>query len=261
METKDRGKFRSLELISNFGPHSEMSDTSLSSRVKNLQRERRFLPRLSLSSEQFRQSATGKIFSVTDLSISGMGLWLFDPEDLRLFSVGGLLEGSLNLKREKYPILARIQNLSADRIGCKFENLSQECSDAIALFLNPETLGANFKLIPFMERNTLWYHGPSGTDLMITQTADGKNQRIILYVLGAFIQWDEKEGLTTGRTAPADVYSEIRGIHRLETLYLDPDLELDTEKLGIAKSVVLSSNLSAEIKGQCMCQFNPGLGP
>jgi hypothetical protein len=254
METTKKGRFRNLEIISNNGS-SFRSDSKESNHAgsdsgmeRNSSRERRHLPRLSLSSEQFKHSETGKIFSVTDLSRKGMGLWLFEPEDMNLFRVGGRFEGTLNLKREKYQVQARVRNLNSDRIGCEFENLSQSCSDSIAVFLNPATLGAELKLIPSVELNTLWYHGPSCTDLLIRRTADGQYHRITLYVLGSFIQWDESEGLTTGRTAPTESHSEIRGIHRLETLYLDSDSTLDSEKLEIAKTVVLSSNLPLDLK-------------
>ena len=262
MEIKKKGKFPNLEIISssgsnfpsdsgtsNFGQsNSEVSDSEIN---RNLYRERRHLPRLSLSSEQFKLSSNGKIFSVTDLSKKGMGLWLFDLEDLNLFTVGAYFEGALNLKREKYLVQARVRNLNSDRIGCEFENLTKSCLDSIAHFLNPATLGAELKLIPSLELNTLWYHGPSGTDLLIRRTADGECHRITLYALGSFVQWDEGEGLSSGRTAPTESHSEIRGIHRLETLYLDPDSTLDSEKLEIAKTVVLSSNLPLDLKNKC----------
>jgi hypothetical protein len=260
---KKNGKSRNLEIVSNSGSGSEgsssgrsnlgTSDSGKSGSDADLKsgRERRNLPRLSLSSEQFKHAPTGKIFSVTDLSKSGMGLWLFDLDDLGLFPVGAHVEGTLNLKRQKYQIQARVRNLSSDRIGCEFKNLSESCSNSIAQFLNPATLGAELKLIPSVELNTLWYHGPSGTDLLIRRTADGVVQRITLYVLGSFVQWDQEGGLSTGRTAPTEGHCEIRGIHRLETLYMDPDPTLDSEKLEIAKTVVLSSNLPLELKDKC----------
>jgi hypothetical protein len=214
------------------------------------------LARLSLSSEQFRHTVTGKIFSVSDLSKKGMGLWLFDRSDLNLFAVGGELEGTLNLKREKYLIQGRIRNLSSDRIGCEFEGLSQSCLAALARFLAPATLGAELKLLPSVELNTLWYHGPSGTDLLVRHGADGRFQRMTLYALGNFVQWDESEGLTTGSTAPSSNHSEVRGVHRLEAIYFYPDPTLDLEKLEIAKTIVLSSNLSLELKNKCVLQWN-----
>lgn len=275
MENNKLGKFRNLEVVSNSGsnsgsnsetnteantgtnsgPYTGMSEIPNSAMARNSQRERRQLPRLSLSSEQFRHSLSGKIFSVTDLSAKGMGLWLFDSEDLSLFTVGAHFEGTLNLKREKHQVKARVRNLNSDRIGCEFENISPLCLAAIAKFLDPATLGAELKLIPSVELNTLWYHGPSGTDLLVSRTADGIYQRITLYVLGSFVQWEVGGQLVTGRTAPAESHSEIRGIHRLETLYLDPDPVIDPEKLEIAKTVVLSSNLPLEMKNECIRHF------
>src|ERR1700751_5635223 len=85
--------------------------------------ERRRLPRLNLSGEQFRLSQNGKIFAVVDLSRNGMALRLLDPEDLRIFSVAAEIQGQLNISREKFPVSARVRNVRPDIVGCEFENL------------------------------------------------------------------------------------------------------------------------------------------
>jgi len=217
--------------------------------------ERRQLPRLSLGSEQFRFNDTHKIFSVTDLSQNGMGLWCSDREDIQFFSVGLLIEGVLNLKREKYPIQARIRNRGLDRIGCEFENLSSEAARTLSHYLDPKLLGEDLKPIPSTEMSTLWYHGPSGTDLLLKRSTDGQYSKLSLYVLNTYIQWERDQGLTTGRTKISDVRSEVRGIFRLETLLLQEDPTPDPLKLSIAKTVIMSSNLSQDLKSWCVRHF------
>lgn len=214
--------------------------------------ERRRLPRLTLTSEQFRLSKNNKVFSVCDISQQGMGLLLLDRADLDLFSVGAEIEGHLNLNREKYLVKARIRNISLERIGCEFESFPADAKKALDHLLNPEVLGRELKPIPSPGKNMLWYHGRSGTDLVLKRKTDGQYQGIILYVLGHFIQWDEETGLSTGRTLPSKLRDEVRGIMRLETLFLESDTTCDPLKLKIAKTVILSSNLPQDLKSWCI---------
>ena len=236
-ESKD-SKSPSLELISE------------ESKVRSY--ERRNLPRLSLTSEQFRLAQNQKIFSVSDISQKGMGLWLLDQADLEYFAVGSEIEGHLNLEREKYAVRAHVRNVAPDRVGCEFEVLSPETQKALDHLLDPKILGRELKPIPSAGKNMLWYHGPSGTDLLLRRLPDGQYERMTLYVLGTFVQWDEEQGLSTGRALASDLKSEVRGILRLETLYLDSDPKADRSKLGIAKTVILSSNLPQDLINWCI---------
>jgi hypothetical protein len=218
--------------------------------------ERRNLPRLCLTSEQFRLTKTGRIFSVTDLSENGMGLWLIDQNDLSFFSVGLLVEGTLNLNRQKFEVNARARNLSKDRVGFEFENLSEETKQAIRNFLDPSVLGAELKPIPSQELSTLWYNGPSGTDLVLRRSADGQFEKFTLYVLGTYVQWERDQNVSTGKVASSDQPNELRGIMRLETLLLIQDVMPDRGKLAIAKTVIMSSNLPQDLKSKCVRQLN-----
>src|SRR5436190_1257440 len=76
--------------------------------------ERRRVPRLNLTKEQFRLEQNGKIFSVSDLSSNGMALRILDSEDLNLFPVGIILNGTLNLHREKFAVSARVRHIGKD---------------------------------------------------------------------------------------------------------------------------------------------------
>jgi hypothetical protein len=184
-----------------------------------------------------------------------MGFWLSEPNDLGFFSIGLLLTGVLNLRREKYPVKIRVRNLRQDRVGGEFEDLSEEITKAILGFLDPALLGAGLKPIPAQDLHTLWYHGPSNTDFLVRRKSDGTCEKWTLYVLGSFIQWVFDQGISTGRILPAKEQSQVRGIVRLENLLLVPDVSPDSGKLAIAKTVILSSNLSQDLKSSCIRQL------
>jgi hypothetical protein len=240
-KTMDQEKTsRSLEVISS----REIPSTS--------QAERRRLVRLNLTGEQFRLHQTGKIFSVTDLSSRGMALRILDQSDYLLFPVATEFTGTLNLKGEKLELACRVRHLGSDQIGCEFEKLSAETQTAVDRFLDPVALGRELKPIPSSEGGTLWYHGSSGTDLLFKRGADGQYSSMTLYLLGNIVQWRTEGGLATGRARPSDEQSESRGVLRFETVWFDPDAKVDQTKLGVAKTLILSSNLPEDFKKWCL---------
>ncbi len=218
-------------------------------------RERRRLPRLNLSREQFRLSSNGKIFSVIDLSNEGMALRLIDREDLILFSIGAELEGSLKLRNEKFPVRARVRHLARDLVGCEFVALSDTVTEVLKKSLDPTFLGKELRPLPSDGNGTLWYHGTSGTDLLFWRAADEQYHRVALIVLGTFVQWDQADGLTTGSVGASQEQAENYGLIRYETLLFLPDDNADSTKLGIAKQLVLSSNLPLDLRKWCVQQF------
>src|SRR5262249_41794079 len=160
-----------------------------------------------------RLKQNGKIFSVCDLSPDGMAIRILDRNDLILFTMSRLIEGTLNLRGEKVSVQARVKRITGDAVGCEFESLLPEARTLLEKFLDPKALGQEIKPLPVSERqNTLWYHGPSGTDLLLKRGADGQYTKLMLYVLGIFIQWDHEEGLSTGRTESDLSASEVRGV-------------------------------------------------
>jgi hypothetical protein len=214
--------------------------------------ERRRLPRLNFSGEQFRHTATGKVFLVSDLSLEGMALRLIDRNDFLLFPIATLLEGRLNLKGEKLAVNARVRHLGPDTVGCEFEDkLEDSTRQALNRYLDPVSLGRDLKPIPSSEGGTLWYHGPSGTDLLLKRGNDGVYRIMTLYVQGSYVQWSEASQLSTGRTRATDQQGENRGLLRFETLWLEQDDALDRGKLSVAKTLILSSNLPEDFKKWC----------
>lgn len=221
--------------------------------------ERRRMARLCLTGELFRYYPGGKTFLVTDLSPQGMALRILDKEDLRLFAVGTLVKGEMNLRREKYRIEARAKNIRADVVGFEFESLSSEVIDVLRRYLDPVSLGQEMKPLPASDSahgaGTLWYHGPSGTDLLLWRGLDGQYRRMALYVQGSFVQWEIDQGVQTGFFMAADERPEVRGVLRFETLMLNMDAHPDPKKLGIAKTILQSSNLPLDLKKWCIRQL------
>lgn len=223
--------------------------------VQPVQIERRKLPRLCLSSQQFR-SSTGKLFAVSDLSQNGMSFRILDPADRNEFAVGGSIQGILNLNREKHPISAKIRNLAGDRVGCQFENLIASTKKAISQFFDPEFQGASLKPIPASAFSTLWYHGECGTELLLKRNPDGKFQDLNLYFSGVYVQWIDPEGLSTGSIKDTGESGETMGIVHLQSCLLEKDPAPDSEKLNIAKKIILSSNLPQDLRTWCVRQFS-----
>jgi len=234
-----------------------MTETSpnlevVSSKTKDSNQERRRLPRLNLAGEQFRHDRLNKIFSVVDLSPGGMALQILEREDLQHFPMGVEFDGTLNVQGEKIRLKAFVRHWGQDTVGCQFASGQVALETAIAKHLDPVTLGQELKPIPSSETGSIYYRGSSGTHLYLWRSSDGQYHRMALYVLGSYIYWDAEQGLVTGRTSPAEESSEVRGIFRMETMLLEPDQKPDPGKLGIAKTLLQSSNLPQDLKSRCI---------
>jgi hypothetical protein len=239
-------KSPSLEIISD---RSGESDT----------RERRRRPRLSLTSEQFRLTQIAKIFSVADLSLEGMALRILDRNDLLVMPVAAEIVGVLNLRGHRLPVRAQVRHLGAQVVGCQFVELSPEVRKVLSVFLDPEAMGRELRPIPASDTGSVWYHGPSGTDVLLSRGSDGQYRRLTLYVLGSFVQWDVDAGLSTGTARSTDERSSARveswGVVQFETMLMDADPRPDADKLSIAKALLMSSNFPQDLKKWCIRQL------
>ena len=226
--------------------------------------EKRRRPRIALSSEQFRLGATGKLFQVLDLSNEGMAFRVIQREDLGILPVQMQVDGILNLRGEKFYVKARVIHLPGNSVGCEFTDLPGPTIEALGKFLDPDVQGKSLKPIPAStggggSGGTLWYHGSSGTDLLLHRGLDGQFHRLTLYLLGSYIQWDDHEGMATGRASSSQNRSDFRseewGIIQFETMVMTPDASADPQKLGIAKALILSSNLPEDLKQWSLRRF------
>jgi hypothetical protein len=240
-QSRAEGQSPNLEVISKADPQEGL--------------ERRRLPRLNLSGEQFRLLQNGKVFAVTDLSSEGMAFRVIDSADLALFTVGAEINGSLKLGELKYPFLARVRHERSDLVGCQFEWLGPGLEQALARYLDPARLGKELQPAPPPEGGTIFYHGPSGTEFILVRQADGSYQRFTVHVLGSIIQWERSGGLMTGIAGASRERSDNRGSIRFETLLLRADSKPDPKKLEIAKQLLVSSNLPQDLVAWCLRQM------
>jgi hypothetical protein len=224
--------------------------------------ERRRRPRLNLASEQFRLMPQGKIFSVADLSTEGMAFRIIDRHDLEGLPVATWIDGILNVRGEKFTVRAQIRHLGNEVVGCQFDGLSEETRTGLERLLDPAVLGGELRPIPSSDAGTLWYHGPSGTDVLLARAVDGQYRRLTIFVLGTFIQWDLELGVSTGRAvASGDApRNECWGMVQFETMLLEADTVPDPDKLSVAKALVLGSNLPQDLKKWCARQLGAGQG-
>lgn len=205
--------------------------------------------------ESFGKDSRGKVFSVCDLSEAGMALRVLDVQDLKYFPVAAELKGTLNLRGKKISLQSKVRHLTPESVGCQFVGLSDEVKVQLSDFLDPAKLGSELKPLPVSEGRMLWYHGPSGTDLLMWRHNDGQYWKFTLYVLGSFIQWEEGPGVSTGECRASGALAEQRGILRLETCLLEADAKVDPDKLLIAKKLLLGSNLPQDLKKWCVRHF------
>lgn len=212
--------------------------------------EKRLLPRLTVSHEVFRHAVTGKFFAVADLTTRGMAVRISDPEDLFHYSVGAEVQGTLNIRHEKFQIQGRVRHIGRDLVGVEFEPLPAAVEHALASFLDPATLGPELRPVPTGDAS-LFYAAPSGTELLLGRDADGSFTRVTVMMLGNLVQWDARTGLRTGLVKNSFEESLVTGITRLETMIFEEDRVIDPQKLNLAKRLVSSSNLSEDLKKFC----------
>ncbi|MGE0614895.1 MAG: PilZ domain-containing protein [Bacteriovoracia bacterium] len=211
--------------------------------------ERRQRVRLNLSTEQFRLKENGKIFGVFDISRTGMAIQVVEPQDFAHFPVGRQIEGILNIQRTKYPVIAMVRHLGGSIVGCEFGQLPPKTEKAIHEFLDPKVIGPELREAPVKNRDAIWFHAASGTELVFyRREAEQAFRRFTVQIFGSYVRWDDHDGLSTGQVQAVDDRRSVPGIIRLETMILSPDGQVDSGKLDIAKQLILSSNIPQEFK-------------
>ncbi len=216
--------------------------------------EKRLLPRLSVSHEVFRDAVSGKFFAVADLTTRGMAIRVAEREDLYPFMVGAEVRGTLNIRREKFQIIGQVRHLGRDLVGIEFGALPSSVEHALAMHLDPTTLGQDLRPVPTGD-DSIFYASVSGTEVLLNRESDGRLARVTVMILGALIQWDVGTGLRTGLVKNSYEESMVFGITRLDTLLFAEDSAIDPQKLNLAKRLISSSNLSDDLKNFCIRRF------
>ncbi len=251
MEGQKPPKLRSLS------PEEGSSASSASQHAEPLP-ERRLLPRLALSGEQFRLTSNGKIFGVADLSVTGMALRLLELNDRLLFPVGTHFSGMLNVNRTKHSVAAVVKNLRGDHVGCQFVNVGSELHTELRQWLDPVQLGNSLRLMPQgASSESIWYNGRSGTE-MIVWPRENALARIWIVLWGQeFVEWDHATGVRTGELKLGPERDSVQGVLRWAPEWLVPDAAPDLAKLNLAKTILLSSKLPEHWKHEVQSGLVP----
>lgn len=216
--------------------------------------ERRRIPRLHLHREQFREATHQIVYPVENISERGMSLRPLRDEDQEFFLVGRKVAGILNFAGEKIDLKATVAHATRNWVGLQFEGLSSKATHSLQSLLDPKFLGSGLKPVPSLDTDLSWYHGHSGTDLVLAHPG-GKVVEGFLIVYGAYISWasGEKKHVTTGLLHPVRQSSEESfGLIGFETVALKADSQPDFQKLEVAKQIISSSNLPKEHKKRCV---------
>jgi len=214
--------------------------------------QKRKMPRIALSQEQFRLSDNGKIFSVINLSLDGLALKVLETKDSFFFPIGREVSGHLKIEEYKIPLKLKVVHIDRHFAGCQFENIEKESLNTLKNLLNPKYVGERLKLMPSYESQGFWYHGPFSTEVVIKKNKEGKNNELLISVLGSFLQWGEKKGLSTGiseDTADLDAESSLIHINPLTVIFDD---SFDHSKLILCRDMLAASPLSSDLKAWCL---------
>jgi len=222
--------------------------------------DRRRVPRLILSGEQFRIKTNGKIFSLSDLSETGFGIRLLDAADGVLYTVGAQVKGELRSGEHRHPVEARVRHLAfgpdGGHIGLEFEKISPVLKSFLDKRLSPVRLGAALRPIPSPGDYSLWFQGPTGTDLMVDLHENNRLKRFALFSAGKTIFFED-DVIRTGNYDSLPKSEEMRGVVCWDTYEVQFDAAPDPQKVRIAKEMVMSSKMPQELLKQLHTLLNP----
>lgn len=235
--------------------------------------DKRMVPRFPLAGTVYRHRFNGKPYDVFDVSVQGIGMRI-PQEDTLLFTVGAPIEGSLRLQGETLEVAGKVVFRQGVRAGVEWTRLDSEVERQLNSLLSPESLGRELKAFPFLKPGRAptpgqgdlpafviekhWFHGASGTDLIVetrvqtspsaqgTRAVRNEVVEVQIFCLGHYIEWRGK--FRTGTVVAAFQDLDHQTSQDLIPLEVRWDEELQSEKLSIAKRLVLSSNLPEWVK-------------
>lgn len=254
--------------------------------------EKRMVPRFAVSGVVFKIHSTGRLYDVLNVSTQGAGIRLGAgglatggdgsrvQDDLLLWTLGARLEGSLKLQDQVLPVQLKVVFRQGARVGCEWDQPSAEVSARLEALLSPEVLGRELKALPFHkpsfselspedDRSQLggagqlsstlkverhWFHGASGTDILVEATAERPQQviELAIYLLGFYVEIKRLSkgelGIRTGVVQSVTQAASQGQLQELDAVDVTLDPVPDQEKLSVAKRMVLSSNLPQWVK-------------
>ena len=118
----------------------------------------------------------------------------------------------------------------------------------IAGCLDSKRLGESLRLIPALDRQVLWYFGAFGAHLSLRQDSHEGFDQMVLCFADSLVQWDSQGGLQSGRLIQAWSPGELLGIFRVDTLFFEPDSDMNEKRLIKAREILMHSHLHEKAK-------------
>ncbi len=225
--------------------------------------ERRRHPRFLLSREQFRETKTGRIYQVYDLSFSGLSLLVNDDT----FKIGQVLTGILNLHPDSIEISPRVVAQHDGRVSLSLDKLSVYGRTVLARGLSPKRLGSSLKLVrERLPLADLWFHGVCNTDVLISFASDQSISKFEIFISNFYVGWSfAANKVTTAicQTSGLGGLGESAGLGNpkkrealltsgepvtLDGIDLKFDVDTDREKVDLAQQVIQQSVLETALK-------------
>jgi hypothetical protein len=195
--------------------------------------EKRKHPRFLLSNELFKETKTGKVFSVYDLSREGLAINIEEP----LWKIGQHIQGTLNLHIESIEITAKLLSYYGDRAALKIEKLSTYAKSVLEKALSPKRLGSSLKLIKeALPEADYWFHGVCNTDLFLKFNESKEIEKLDLFFANYYFGYNknlEKKVMTGLCTS--------FGATKIESLFL-ADEPIKMENIDIEHDPEISAN-------------------
>lgn len=166
------------------------------------QEEKRLLPRFPFCYLTFKPEQAARVYEVKDISYSGMQLGVKDGEP---FSTGQTVNGSIHWLGQEMKLQGKVVWATAGRAGVEFVKRA-ETAQAVSKFLGEDRLVAALKPLHRVDYGVqlppklrYWLRSDGPVEILVWQHQDQEFSHIQVLLLENFVEWQDGEGLKTGR--------------------------------------------------------------
>ncbi|HXH74522.1 MAG TPA: hypothetical protein VNJ08_06130 [Bacteriovoracaceae bacterium] len=202
--------------------------------------EKRVLPRFPFCYLTFKADDTSRVYEIKDITHSGMQLSLKEPDEK--FGAESVLKGSIHWLGKSLEISGTVKWNTSNRIGIEFLK-RKEVQEKVQGFLQMEELVKRLKPLHKVDggleipaRLKYWLRSDGPVEVFVWQHNDGEVAKCQILFLETFVEWEDGNGLKTGRTlskrnVDSPLITEDEWLFKIDT-------DLDLEKLEKTKSLI-----------------------